>query len=116
MQDRYNAFANKVLFWPLLKSGHNSLAITLDKYISTIYEEAKYLLVYSAANKRSATFNMVCIRLKELHFEDFKDKSPEMYEKMGKSKADLFAEVEKRRKESIQFEEYYKKYMLGLEK
>ena len=116
MQDKYTAFANKVLFWPLLKSGHNSLSITLDKYIATIYEEAKYLLVYSAANNRSITFNMVCIRLKELHFEDIKDKSPEMYEKMGKAKSDLFAEFEKRRKESSRFERYYRQYMLGLEK
>jgi hypothetical protein len=116
MKIEYNDFANKVLFWPLLKAGHNTLPVSLDKFVETIYEEAKYLLVYSAVNNRHVTFDMVCVRLNEVKFEDILDKSPEMYERMNRAKADLFKEIEKRRKENKHFEEYWQNSILCKEK
>ncbi|MBR3510696.1 MAG: hypothetical protein IKN73_01385 [Alphaproteobacteria bacterium] len=116
MRDKYNAFANKVLFWPLLASGNNSLGISQDKFIETIYKEAFNLLYYSSINKHFSTFNMVCIRLKEIRFyESIKIKSPDMYKNMLKTKDVFYKDIEKRRKENKDFNECWNVYMLGFE-
>jgi hypothetical protein len=114
MQNKYNAFANKVLFWPLLNAGYNSVGMTKDKIIETIYQEALYLLAYSAANNNFGTFNMVCIRLNEIKFnENIKNKTPQIYENILKAKGAFLKEIEKRRAETKKFEEYWQRYMLG---